>query len=267
MNDPVGDMMKELEQVTETTIAANSWYVIRCDGRSFSRYTAKLPKPFDRRLADDMVATTKELAAGISGCVLGYTQSDEISLICNDLASDTTEHWFGGKVQKIVSSAAAFATVVFAELRNDLHTGRAMFDARAFPIDGGDILTYLAWRQADARRNAVSAMARTYLGHKAVTGVATKDRVAMLDAAGYGTDTVNPSYVNGTLVVPVVETRTVEYVHKTTGEHVVVDNVERRTWKAGCAPMFAGHAGPVADLRPVSTPLDPVAATAQVAAS
>lgn len=41
----------------------------------------------------------KYLCENIQGCVLGYTQSDEISLVLVDYAELTTDAWFGNNLQ------------------------------------------------------------------------------------------------------------------------------------------------------------------------
>jgi tRNA(His) 5'-end guanylyltransferase len=52
----------------------------RIDGRAFSGFCKGLKRPFDERLSNLMAETTKHLVTQ-SGAKLGYTQSDEISLI------------------------------------------------------------------------------------------------------------------------------------------------------------------------------------------
>lgn len=52
----------------------------RIDGRAFSRFTRGMQRPFDRNLSTAMIAT----AAGLierTQARIGYTQSDEISLV------------------------------------------------------------------------------------------------------------------------------------------------------------------------------------------
>lgn len=54
---------------------------------------------------------TKELVANIQGCVFGYVQSDEISLLLkNDQTLDTSA-WFDNNISKMLSISASMATL------------------------------------------------------------------------------------------------------------------------------------------------------------
>lgn len=53
------------------------------------------------------------LCENIQGCVLGYTQSDEITLILVDYQTFRTDAWFDYQVQKMTSVAASMATMAF----------------------------------------------------------------------------------------------------------------------------------------------------------
>ena len=55
----------------------------------------------------------KYLCENIQGCVLGYTQSDEITLVLTDYKKFTSEPWFDYEVQKMCSIAAGLATLEF----------------------------------------------------------------------------------------------------------------------------------------------------------
>jgi tRNA(His) guanylyltransferase len=54
--------------------------IARLDGRSFHSFTNGLGRPFDERLSNLMVNVTNFLVEGSNACI-GYTQSDEISLV------------------------------------------------------------------------------------------------------------------------------------------------------------------------------------------
>jgi len=81
MQDDLGDRMKEFESAEAgRRLMPLLPICIRLDGRSFSRYTAKLNKPFDIQMSGIMVTTTK-LLVDETNAAMGYTQSDEISLV------------------------------------------------------------------------------------------------------------------------------------------------------------------------------------------
>ena len=60
-----------------------------------------------------MQQTMLYLCENIQGCVLGYSQSDEITLILQDYKTLTTSAWFDYEIQKICSISASMATMAF----------------------------------------------------------------------------------------------------------------------------------------------------------
>ena len=103
VNDELGKRMKEnYEQVTQTKLMRRTPVAIRLDGRAFHTFTRGFRKPFDEILARTMQETMRYLCESIQGCVLGYTQSDEITLILQDYATLETDAWFGYNVQKLL---------------------------------------------------------------------------------------------------------------------------------------------------------------------
>ena len=66
---------------------------IRIDGRGFSNYTKGMIRPFDKNFTDSMIETMKFLIEE-TDAIIGYAQSDEISLIL----SDTKNPIFNGDV-------------------------------------------------------------------------------------------------------------------------------------------------------------------------
>lgn len=85
MNDQLGVRMKEFyEQIPKTRLMRRTPVAIRIDGKAFHTFTKGFRKPFDAVLTSAMQETMKYLCENIQGCVLGYTQSDEITLILVD---------------------------------------------------------------------------------------------------------------------------------------------------------------------------------------
>lgn len=139
--------------------------ILRLDGRSFHTLTRKCVKPFDFNLIGDMQGTMKFLCREIDGCVLGYTQSDEISLLLIDYKRHDTQGWFDYNLQKIVSLAASMATGYFNSIRK--YDRIAQFDCRAFQLaDPDEVGNYFTWRVRDWNRNSVSMLAQSLYSHK-----------------------------------------------------------------------------------------------------
>src|ERR1700733_5003490 len=111
VKDPLGARMKaNYEDRTRYYLPRRTYTIIRIDGKAFSTYTKKMDRPFDLGFVRAMQETTKELCSKIPGTAFGYTQSDEISLLLTDFTTETTEAWFNGNIQKIVSVSASIVT-------------------------------------------------------------------------------------------------------------------------------------------------------------
>lgn len=101
------------EARSKTSLMRRTPVIIRLDGKAFHTFTKGFVKPFDECMSKAMQETMKYLCENIQGCVLGYTQSDEITLVLIDYQKLTTDAWFDYEVQKICSVAASMATFIF----------------------------------------------------------------------------------------------------------------------------------------------------------
>lgn len=194
MTDALGDRMKLYEQAEAGRAALPLLPVcLRLDGRSFSAWTRGLQRPFDPRLSALMIEVTTKLVEE-TGALVGYTQSDEISLV---LYSDDpkSELWFAGKLQKLTSVAASFATAHFNARVPALlpeRSGRlACFDCRAWTVPSlEEAANVLVWREVDATKNSVSMAAREFYSHRALHGHGRADEPTFFDAHKDGADCV-----------------------------------------------------------------------------
>jgi tRNA(His) guanylyltransferase len=137
----------------------------RMDGRAFHSFTAGLPRPFDERLSRLMIATTVYLVEQTTADV-GYTQSDEISLVWVPRHPDA-ETFFEGRVAKMTSVLAAMTTAFFNSRLADTIPERAgtlpVFDGRVWNVPSpAEAAAYLVWRELDATRNSLSMAAQAY---------------------------------------------------------------------------------------------------------
>ena len=112
VNDDLGRRMKEYyEQIPKIKLMRRMPVIIRIDGRSFHSFTKNFVRPFDDVLIKSMQETMKHLCENIQGCVLGYQQSDEISLVLVDYKSLNSSAFFDYEVQKICSITASMAFI------------------------------------------------------------------------------------------------------------------------------------------------------------
>ena len=191
----LGDRMKNnYENITRYYLTRRMPVIIRLDGRSFHTFTRGFKKPFDDILIKTMQDTMKYLCENIQGCVLGYTQSDEISLVLTDYAELTTDAWFGNNLQKMCSVSASMATVAFNKFFYDNMPAEgensgtyykafekgAMFDSRVFTIPKEEVCNYLLWRQQDATRNSIQSVGQANFSQKELHGKSCSDIQDML---------------------------------------------------------------------------------------
>lgn len=234
--------MKRYEAAARMTLPRRTYTMLRLDGRAFHTWTRGLERPYDLKMVDAMASTTVKLCEEISGVVLAYTQSDEISLLLQDFAALTTEPWFGGQVQKMVSVAASVATAHFA--RRFPERAPATFDARVFTVPSQtDAANALVWRQKDAMRNAVSMIAEHHFSSGQLHGVSTERRREMLADAGVNLDAADARFMMGQVVVPVTVTEPVTYLDRRTGEERRTAPVARTQWMAQAAPLLEARPG------------------------
>jgi len=175
--DSLGDRMKDYESRFKYKLPRRAYTIIRLDGKAFHNYTKYLDKPFDLNFVEDMIKTTLYLCKNIQGCKFGYVQSDEISLLLTDFDDISTDAWFDGSVQKIVSVSASMATAKFNQLRLDRKINNqyvslenfqlANFDSRTWSLsDPWEVFNTFLWRQQDATRNSIQMVARALASHK-----------------------------------------------------------------------------------------------------
>lgn len=209
INDALGTRMKTFyEQVPKTRLMRRMPVVIRIDGKAFHTFTRGFKKPFDEILIKSMQRTMLYLCKNIQGCVFGYAQSDEITLILIDYQKLESCAWFDYEVQKMCSISASMATMAFNKYfaqevdkwgaetfgyewyeggTNDpevINTPEwklagtyfkaidngAMFDARAFNIPKEEVCNLIYWRQLDATRNSIQMVGQSNFSHKELHG-------------------------------------------------------------------------------------------------
>ena len=210
-------MKKYYEEVPKIKLVRKIPVCIRLDGKAFHTFLKGFQKPFDDIFIKTMQDTMKYLCQNIQGCVLGYTQSDEISLILIDYQKLTTSAWFDYEVQKICSVSASMATMAFnrafeknVEAESHVFTDEwldngeynpnykskeledlwlthkkalekgAMFDSRCFNIPKEEVANLIFWRQFDASKNSVQMVGQANFSHKELQNKSSNDIQDML---------------------------------------------------------------------------------------
>jgi tRNA(His) guanylyltransferase len=204
--DSLGDRMKnQYEDRSRFMLPRRTYTLIRCDGKAFHTYTRGCEKPNDTCLATAMDGAAWALCEEAQGSACAYVQSDEISVLLTDFAIPTTEAWFDGNLQKIVSVSASVVTAAFNEAfgRED----QAHFDARVFTIpDPIEVENYFIWRQQDATRNSIQGLAQSKFSSHQLHGKNTSQMQEMLfQEHGINWDATSPYWKRGRTVVKLDE--------------------------------------------------------------
>lgn len=262
IHDELGTRMKEFyESVPKTKLMRRTPVAIRIDGKAFHTFTRGFNKPFDDVLISAMQDTMKYLCENIQGCVLGYTQSDEITLILVDYKRLNSSAWFDYEVQKVCSITASMATMAFnkafhrasedadffwrtgltpqsVEIQQEhqnymmrlwaAERKGAMFDARCFNIPKEEVTNLVYWRQLDATRNSIQMVGQANFSHKELQGKSCEKIKEMLIAEkGISWEDFHPIYKHGSCCI------------KVTTE---TDGVTRSNWKIdNNIPLFVGE--------------------------
>ena len=233
--DNLGNRMKSYEEVSKTQLTKRIPVIIRLDGKAFHTFTKGFNKPYDEVMSQSMKKTMMNLCENIQGCVLGYTQSDEITLILVDYQTLTTEAWFDYRVEKLCSIAASMATMAFNKIfKENVETFEinnirvikymedekknktinlidtyykaiekgAMFDARCFNIPKEEVTNLIYWRQLDASRNSVQMVGQAYFSQKELQNKSSNDIQDMLmTQKGINWNDFPTVYKRGTAVI------------------------------------------------------------------
>lgn len=199
-NDSLGARMKMYEQQSRTFLKRKTPVIMRLDGCHFHTVTRGFEKPFDVAIERAMKHTMLFLCSNIQGCVLGYTQSDEITLVLCDYQKPDTAAWYDYNIQKITSVSASMASFSFIEalkqeclnlsgmhlsgedayrrsklLEKKIEQG-AFFDSRAFNLPTKEeVVNNLIWREQDAIRNSIQGLAQSLFSHNEIQGIKNKD--------------------------------------------------------------------------------------------
>lgn len=204
--DLFGDRMKMYEQREAGRKAIPSLPIcIRLDGICFSKLTKGLTRPFCIEFHEVMCDITKALVKR-SGACIGYTQSDEISLILYN-SNINSEPYFGGKYQKLCSSLASLAGGLFERYRNRIPGLRmtedpATFDCRAWDVPNiVEAVNSLVWRELDCTKNSVSMLTRCHFSHKEMMNMGRADMMDMLHSKGINWAESDPRFKRGSYVI------------------------------------------------------------------
>lgn len=262
VNDQLGMRMKTYyEAIPKTKLMRRTPVAIRIDGKAFHTFTRGFQKPFDKVLIAAMQNTMRYLCENVQGAVLGYCQSDEITLILQDYATFTTDAWFDYEVQKMCSIAASMATMVFnkcfekeiSDYCNNISRDEdgcldpeqyeqwkkyiaalgkgAMFDARCFNIPKEEVCNLIYWRQLDATRNSIQMVGQANFSQTELNGKSCNEIQDMLMTQKGINWNDFPTYLkrgSACIRMPISEEKITEIIKPEWGEPRTIEKMVRR---------------------------------------
>ena len=237
-SDSLGDRLKKYEYLsTSRQLMPNTPVYARIDGRAFHTFCNGLQKPYSKAFIGAMQETCKYLVKETTA-VLGYVQSDEISLGWTD-----TQHCpFDGRVQKLESVLASMASACFVKfiLHREMRTKDIIgpcrddysseeeydkdleylvkyetdihrmfekickkppcFDCRVFNVPNmTELANAFLWRENDALKNSISGMALNFYSHNDLQGKNSDEKIHMMRMKGHCFyEDTDPAFMRGT---------------------------------------------------------------------
>lgn len=227
-------ILKKKEKEVESILDINKVHFLRCDGKQFKKFTKGLDFPFDYAYRKAMERTMLKLCENIQCSKIGYTQSDEITIMFENPIDEEKNHlMYGGRVEKICSVVASMTTLYFnnffkeemdkkykelinsktmdeyedmqeilkeyEKIKKKFYT--AVFDCRVFSLEKKDYLLPFIWRFLDCKKNAIQMISRSVFSHKELNGKSLKEMKDMLLEKGIMVNSFERKYLNGLITI------------------------------------------------------------------
>ena len=171
----------------DQVIKADSFIVIRCDGRRFSKLkeNGNFNLPYDKGFHEKMVKITDKALSSLFCAGMAYTISDEISFVL-----PREFNMYNRRIEKLLSVVAGYLSGEGSLEFYELGLAPVSFDAKIFEFDSiAGVLEYLDERKNSGFRNFVHTIARDmYMaqGHtstitaKKMNGMSTRKQIEIL---------------------------------------------------------------------------------------
>lgn len=177
--------------------------IARVDGRNFHAFTKGMDRPYDKRLVDLMLDTSRFLIEETNSNLV-YTQSDEITLVFH---SDNikSEVFFNRKIQKMVSHLSALTSVYFNDkyfnFFGEKQKKLATFDARVWAVPNlEEVVNCLIWRERDSVKNSIHSAALANFSHNECCGKNGSQMQEMLFSKGINWNDYPDFFKRGTYI-------------------------------------------------------------------
>lgn len=133
----LADRISGYQAIADTKLLSRVPIIILINGRSFSKITSLLDKPYCSIFDETMQYTALKLCNEIEGAFFAYQYSDEIVIVSRNDQSAETDPWYKNNLQKICSITASIATLHFNKFltANSLNiVGDPVFTSQIFVV-------------------------------------------------------------------------------------------------------------------------------------
>ena len=133
----LADRISGYQAMADTKLLSRVPIIILVNGRSFSKITSLLDKPFCPKFSECILNTMLRLCTDIEGALFAYQYNDEIVIVARNDQNNETIPWFDNRAQKICSITSSIATLHFNRCATavDLNLmGEAIFASQVFVV-------------------------------------------------------------------------------------------------------------------------------------
>lgn len=200
--DGLGDRCKGYELAEASRRAMRGLPLLaRLDGRAFHTFTRDLERPYAHGMSLAMIETTRYLVQEMNALV-GYTQSDEITLAWFESSQSAADYAFDGRFQKFSSVLAGMASARFVQLVREHLPQKAgetpHFDCRVWQVPTlDDAAEVFIWREDDATKNSITMAAGARYSDVELEGKNSSAKQEMLWQKGINWNDYPPFFKRG----------------------------------------------------------------------
>jgi len=204
------DRISSYEDAYNYSIIQKLPIVVKLNGRSFSKLTSLLNKPFDIQFLNVMQDVCIKVAMDAEGCVFAYSFNDEIILILKNDQSIRTMPWYDNNIQKIASVTSSLASIQFfssAQKYNLNILGAPVFTSQVFAVPNiTEAVNVLIAKQQQSIQSCISfacfyetikeyddiSLARSTLTQKTID-----EKIELLQDLNVDYNSLNPEFKKG----------------------------------------------------------------------
>jgi tRNA(His) 5'-end guanylyltransferase len=145
------DRIESYQESADYKLLSKLPVIICVNGRSFSKITSLIDKPYCNLFAEGMSSTMLKLCIELEGILFAYQFNDEIVLISRNDQNQETAPWYDNKIQKISSITSSIATLHFNNFASshDLNLmNSSLFTSQVFVVPNiAEAINTLVYKQ------------------------------------------------------------------------------------------------------------------------